>query len=72
MSRFTIFESITSDRQWDSSVYDVNYESFDSMFWIEVRRVKKSQFDAIWTMLECCMSEKVDHAEFSSTQQHFF
>ncbi len=40
--------------------------------WIEVRRVKRSQFNAIQTMLECCVSEKVDHAEFSSTRQHSF
>ncbi len=38
--------------------------------WIEVRRVKRSQFDAIQTMLECCVSRKVDHAEFSPTRQH--
>ncbi len=39
---------------------------------IEVRRVKKSQFNAIQMMLECCISEKVNRAEFSSTRQHFF
>ncbi len=38
---------------------------------IEVRRVKRFQFDAIQTMLECCVSRKVDRAEFSPTQQHF-
>ncbi len=40
--------------------------------WIEVRRIKRSQFDAIQMMLKRCMSEKVDHAEFSSTRQHSF
>ncbi len=38
--------------------------------WIEVRRVKRFQFNAIWTMLECCVSEKVNRAEFSPTRQH--
>ncbi len=57
------------DRQWNLSVHDVDYESFDSMFWIEVRRVKKSQFDAVQMMLECYISRKVDHAKFSSTWQ---
>ncbi len=37
---------------------------------IKVRRVKRSQFDAIQTMLECCVSRKVDRAEFSPTRQH--
>ncbi len=65
-------DKIITDWQRDSSVRDVDYESFDSMFWIEVRRVKRSQFDAVWTMLECCVSRKVDHAEFSPTRQHLF
>ncbi len=42
-----IFTSFTLDWWQDSSVHDVDYESFDSMFWIEVRRVKRSQFNAI-------------------------
>ncbi len=34
--------------------------------WIEVRRVKKSQFNAVWTMLEHCMIRKVIMQSFYS------
>jgi len=37
---------------------------------IEVRRAKRSQSDAIRTMLGCCVSGKADRAEFSPTRQH--
>ncbi len=47
MMNFRILLSVSSDRWRDSSVYDVNYKSFDSMFWIKVRRVKRSQFNAV-------------------------
>ncbi len=34
--------------------------------WIEVKRVKKSQFNAVWTMLECCVIRKVVMQSFHS------
>ncbi len=34
--------------------------------WIKVRRVKKSQFDAVWMMLERCMIRKVIMQSFHS------
>ena len=71
-SSFLMCNNFLMSQWWDSSVHDVDYESFDSMFWIKVRRVKRSQFDAIQTMLECCMNRKVNHAEFSSMRQHLF
>ncbi len=39
---------------------------------IKVRRIKKFQFNVIWIMLKCCVSKKVNHAEFSFMQQHSF
>ncbi len=55
------------DWQRDSSVHDVNYESFDSiLFWIEVKRVKRFQFNAVWMMLEHCMIRKVIMQSFHS------
>ena len=47
MMNFRILLSVSSDRWRDSSVHDVDYKSFDSMFWIKVRRVKRSQFNAV-------------------------
>ncbi len=55
-----MFIRLTRGWQRDSSVRDVDYEPFDSiLFRIEVRRVKRSQFDAVWTMLERCVIRKV-------------
>ena len=34
--------------------------------WIKVKRVKRSQFDAVWTMLERCMIRKVIMQSFHS------
>ena len=43
-----VFDHVALNWQWDSSVHDVDYESFDSiLFQIEVRRVKRSQFNTI-------------------------
>ncbi len=62
-----IFFNFSIDWQWDSSVRDVNYESFDSiLFRIEVRRVKRSQFDAVRMMLERCVIRKVIMQSFHS------
>ena len=36
------FNNVIINWQWDSSVHDVDYKSFDFMFWIEVKRVKRS------------------------------
>ncbi len=34
--------------------------------WIEVKRVKRSQFNAVWMMLECCVIRKVVMQSFHS------
>ncbi len=39
--------------------------------WIEVRRVKRSQFDAVWTMLEHCVIRKVIMQSFHSCNNIF-
>ncbi len=40
--------------------------------WIEVRRVKRSQFNAVWMMLECCVIRKVIVQSFHSCDNIFF
>ena len=39
--------------------------------WIEVKRVKRSQFDAVWTMLERCVIRKVIVQSFHSCDNTF-
>ncbi len=62
---------LLTDQQRDLSVHDVDYESFDSMFWIKVRRVKRSQFNAVQMMLERCMIRKVIMQSFHSCDNTF-
>ena len=63
----------SEDWQRDSSVHDVDYKSFNSiLFWIEVRRVKKSQFNAVQMMLECCVIRKVIMQSFHSHDNILF
>ncbi len=54
------------DWQQDSSVCDVDYESFDSILQIEVRRVKRFQFNTVQMMLEHCVIRKVIIQSFHS------
>ncbi len=39
--------------------------------WIKVKRVKRSQFNAVWTMLERCMIRKVIMQSFHSCDNTF-
>ncbi len=39
--------------------------------WIEVKRVKRSQFDAVWTMLERCVIRKIIMQSFHSCDNIF-
>ncbi len=39
--------------------------------WIKVKRVKRSQFDAVWTMLKHCMIRKVITQSFHSCNNIF-
>ncbi len=39
--------------------------------WIEVKKVKRSQFDAVWTMLERCVIRKVVMQSFHSCDNTF-
>ncbi len=55
---FSFFNPSHSGWQRDSSVRGADYEPFDSILRIEVRRVKRSQFDAVRTMLERCVVRK--------------
>ncbi len=54
------------NQQWDSSVHDVDYESFDSILRIEVKRIKRSQFNAVQMILERCVIRKVIMQSFHS------
>ncbi len=39
--------------------------------WIKVRRVKRFQFNAVWTMLECCVIRKIIMQSFHSCDNIF-
>ncbi len=65
--------TLQTDWQWDSSVHDVDYESFD--FILCSNKSQKSQEISIQRNLndvKTLRDQKSYHAEFSLTQQHFF
>jgi len=66
-----IILSLQLDRQQDSSVHDVNYESFDSILCLN--RSQKSQEISIRRSLNnvrMLRDQKSCHAEFSFMRQH--